>query len=457
LIETNLNESYNEVNEKDSIVNESAEFDITVKEVKDKPKRLVYIDYIRSIGILMIIFIHGIVYSYGLFDTLDLENLNPFFMIIYVVLNWAGLFAVISALVNTYSSYNRLKNTEEHEFARSAWRIFGKRWLFLGFFFLCLNFLYSFLISPFFYDFGTKTTYHSFLPGIIRTGGYYQVAPEKILTGSTFAMLGWNLIILGLVFTLLFRKKANFNKKWKRIFILILGIVIILISFCRIWFFDDFENAIQNGKYGLAYLIDMISGSYFPLLPYLGYGLIGSYLGLVLADNPTKKTLRRQIWIGVGFFVGSVIAFLIPDAAYAQIGLLDDIFLSYITNLFEISFYIIIGVIIILISNRRKNIEPEAEVKESKGISRIILNFSKNSLTFFLLERIIAELFGLLMETILPDWNNYIWSCLLFGGFLVLFWIGISILWSLANFKFSFEWWLVKFFQKIKYKSNKSY
>ena len=422
MIENNKNESSIEVIEKDSIDDETSENDITKMTIEDKPPRLVFLDYIRGIGIMVIIFIHGIVYSYGLFGTLDLENLNPFFMIIYVLLNWAGLFAVISALVNTYSSYNRLKKAEENGFARSAWRIFGKRWVFLGFFFLCINFLYSFLVSPFFFDFDTKIAYHSFLPGIIRTGGYYQVAAEKILTGSTFAMMGWNLIILGLVFTLLFRQKNTFQKNWKKIIVLIFGIVIVLASFSRIWAFDNFANNLQSGNYGLAYLIDMFAGSYFPLLPYLGYGLIGAYFGMVLADNPTKRKIRRQVLIGVGFILGSVIAFLIPDAAYAQIGLVDDIFLSYIANLFEIGLYIIVGVIILLVAFRRKRIGPEAEIKENARSSRIILNFSKNSLTFFLLERIFAETFGLIMEKIYPDWNNYIWTCLLFGGFLVLFW-----------------------------------
>jgi len=201
----------------------------------------------------------------------------------------------------------------------------------------------------------------------------------------------------------------------------------------------------------------MFAGSYFPIMPYLGYGLIGAYFGMIIADNPTKKQLRRYVWIGVGFILGSVVAFLIPDATYAQIGLLNDIFLSYIANLFEIGLYIIIGVIIFLVAFKRKRIGPEAEIKENRRTSKIILNFNKNSLMFFLLERIFAETFWLIMEKILPDWNNYIWTCLLFGGFLVLFWMGISSLWNLINFKFSFEWLLVKLFQKIKYRSAKSY
>ncbi|MHA1829542.1 MAG: hypothetical protein ACTSX6_12960 [Candidatus Heimdallarchaeaceae archaeon] len=39
------------------------------------------------------------------------------------------------------------------------------------------------------------------------------------------------------------------------------------------------------------HLIDIGAGSYFPILPYLGFGITGAYFGLVLAVNPTKKKL----------------------------------------------------------------------------------------------------------------------------------------------------------------------
>ena len=78
-----------------------------------KTQRWFFFDYIRAIGIILIIFIHGVVYHYGLIQSIDLDNLNPFFMVMYVVLNWAGLFAFISAIVNNYSSFNRLENNFE--------------------------------------------------------------------------------------------------------------------------------------------------------------------------------------------------------------------------------------------------------------------------------------------------------------------------------------------------------
>ncbi|MCE7742242.1 MAG: hypothetical protein GOP50_07255 [Candidatus Heimdallarchaeota archaeon] len=422
-----------------------------------KTQRWYFFDYMRAIGILVLIFVHGIVYHYGLIQSLDLENLNPFFMIIYVVLNWAGLFALISAVVSTYSSFKRLENNFENNVSKPSWQAFGLRWIFLGVFFLLMNFLYTFLLEPFSMDLGTGDINHSFLPGVIRTGGYYAVTPEKILSGSVFSMLGWNLIIMGLLFTLLFKNREKFRDKWRRILVLVLGLTIILISFLRIYLYDDFTTAIDGGAYFIAYLIDIVAGNYFPLLPYLGFGLVGAYFGLVLADEPTKKKILNRIWIGVGLLIGAVVAFRISDSFYESIGILDDVFFDYIIVMFEIGFFIIVGILLFLpfFNKRGEKINPTQRKKMK--FSSIFLRFSTNSLTFFLLERPISELFALLLNTTIPSWNNEIWASMLFGLFLVLFWVLIAFLWNFVEFKGSFEWLLSKLFKVSKYQTDKKF
>ncbi|MHA1447332.1 MAG: acyltransferase family protein, partial [Candidatus Heimdallarchaeaceae archaeon] len=360
-----------------------------------KTQRWLVFDYVRAIGIMMIIFIHGTVYHYGLLTTIDIENMNAFFMVMYVILNWAGLFALISAVVNTYSSYLRLEKNFKNEVKYPAWKAFGRRWCFLGVFYLLLNFIYTYLVSPLNMDFETHEISHSLLAGVIRTGQFYQVSPEKMLHGSVFSMIGWNLIIMGLVFSLIFRKAEKYKTKNRRILVLILGIIIVLVSFVRIYLYDDFENAIQDGNYFVAYLIDIIAGNYFPILPYLGFGFIGAYFGMILADNPTKKRIGRLIWIGVGWLLAAVIAFLIPDSIYEYLGLLDDIFFDYIIVMFEIGFFIVLGSILMMVKFDKRVERSDFSEKDKKKFSSIFLRFSRNSLTFFLLERPISELVAL--------------------------------------------------------------
>ena len=211
-------------------------------------------------------------------------------------------------------------------------------------------------------------------------------------------------------------------KKTIKKILLAIGIVIILISFLRIYLYDDFSNAIDGGNYFVAFLIDIIAGNYFPLLPYLGFGLIGAYFGLILADNPSKKKIRRMIWIGVGWIVAAIVAFIIPDSIYETLGLLDDIFFDYIIVMFEIGFFIVVGIPLLLVFFNKRGDKTNPSHRDKKKISTIFLRFSTNSLTFFLLERPISEIFALILNLSIPGWNNYIWTSILYGLFLVLFW-----------------------------------
>ncbi|MHA1551817.1 MAG: acyltransferase family protein [Candidatus Heimdallarchaeaceae archaeon] len=422
-----------------------------------KTKRWLVFDYVRAIGIMLVIFIHATVYHYGLLATIDIENLNPFFMVLYVILNWAGLFAIISAVVNTYSSFMRLEENFKNKVKNPAWKAFGRRWVFLGVFFLFLNFLYTFLVSPLNMNFDTHEISYSFLAGLIRTGQFYQVSAVKMLYGSVFTMLGWNLIIMGLVFTLIFRNVENYKKKNRRILVLILGIVIILVSFLRIYFYDAFANSVQDGNYFVAYLIDMFAGNYFPILPYLGFGFIGAYFGMILADNPTKKKIGRLIWIGVGWFIAAIIAFLIPDSIYETLGLLDDIFFDYIIVMFEIGFFVVVGSILMILMFDKRVSKSDLLKKDKMKFSTIFLRFSRNSLTFFFLERPISELIAWLLNVLVPGWNNYVWTSILFGLFMVLFWFLIAFLWNIVDFKGSFEWILSKFFKLARFQTDKKY
>ncbi|MHA1447518.1 MAG: hypothetical protein ACTSSN_12555, partial [Candidatus Heimdallarchaeaceae archaeon] len=95
--------------------------------------------------------------------------------------------------------------------------------------------------------------------------------------------------------------------------------------------------------------------------------------------------------------------------------------------------------------------------KDKKKFSTIFLRFSRNSLTFFLLERPISELVALILNLLIPGWNNYVWTSILFGLFMLLFWFLIAFLWNMVDFKGSFEWLLSKMFKITKYQTDKKH
>ena len=54
-------------------------------------KRWYGIDILRGIGIFGVILLHGIILNYAHLDELDLDNLPPLFMVLYLVDFWGGI------------------------------------------------------------------------------------------------------------------------------------------------------------------------------------------------------------------------------------------------------------------------------------------------------------------------------------------------------------------------------
>ncbi|MHA2255902.1 MAG: hypothetical protein ACXAAM_07515, partial [Candidatus Heimdallarchaeaceae archaeon] len=85
---------------------------------------------------------------------------------------------------------------------------------------------------------------------------------------------------------------------------------------------------------------------------------------------------------GVGWIVAAIIAFIIPDSIYETLGLLDDIFFDYIIVMFEIGFFVVVGIPLLLLFFNKRGDKTNPSQRDKKKISTIFLRFSTNSLTF---------------------------------------------------------------------------
>jgi hypothetical protein len=81
--------------------------------------------------------------------------------------------------------------------------------------------------------------------------------------------------------------------------------------------------------------------------------------------------------------------------------------------------------------------------------------FSRISLTVYLFETLLSEIFRKIFDYLLPAWNQTINGCLIFGALNVIIWILILWTWHKNNFKFSLESWWVKMFRKLGKESTK--
>ncbi len=403
-------------------------------------KRWYGIDILRGIGIFGVILLHGIISNYSHLDELDLDNLPPLFMILYLVDFWGGIYALISGTVNIYAIYRHSISTKEQS---EKEKNDGYRWKYLfkyGIILLLLHFLYHYALGPTYHDFETKIHKYALIPGLLKQGWGFTVLPERMVLGSSLSMIALNLLALGLLAFWLFKNNPQQKlKRNKRIF-LILGSIFIIFAFFQIPLSQIQTDLIEAENYFLALILGLFVGYPYPFFPFFGYGCIGAYLALVLADNPTKKTLRRQLWLILPFMIIGIIAFMLPNEFYEKFHLLDEIFMSYIMVNINIALFILFLFLAIRIADfsnmRSKRIEGE---NPSKFIQFFIF-FGQHSLIIFLLETVVRELIAYGLTALFPGWNDSVLNCFIFGGCLVIMWIGIVILfsrmkWSLNNKK----------------------
>ncbi len=403
-------------------------------------KRWYGIDILRGIGIFGVILLHGIILNYAHLDELDLDNLPPLFMILYLVDFWGGIYALKSGTVNVYAIYRHSISTKDQS---DKEKYDGYQWKYLfkyGFILLLLHFLYHYALGPTYHNFETKIHKYALIPGILTQGWGYKVLPERMVLGSALSMIALNLLALGLLAFGLFKNNPQQKlKRNKRIF-LIIGTIFIIFAFFQIPLGQIHTDFIEAEKYFLALILGLFIGYPYPFFPFFGYGCIGAYLALVLADNPTKKILRRQLWLMLPFLIIGIIAFRLPNEFYERYNLLDEIFMAYIMVNINIALFILflfLAVRIVDFSNMRsKRIEGE---KPSKFL-QFFITFGQHSLIIFLLETVVRELIAYVLTSLFPGWNDSVLNCFIFGGCLVIMWIGIVILfsrmkWSLDNKK----------------------
>jgi hypothetical protein len=81
--------------------------------------------------------------------------------------------------------------------------------------------------------------------------------------------------------------------------------------------------------------------------------------------------------------------------------------------------------------------------------------FSRVSLTIYLTEVTVSEIFRIAASGLVPGWNDTINGCLAFGAFNILFWLTVLIFWRKTGFRYSIEYFWVKLFEKAGKTSSK--
>lgn len=397
-------------------------------------KRVDSLDFLRGISLILVVFFHTAVYNYANIHKIDFNNPPIIVVLISFLVLWGGLLIFYSGIVNAIMFSGRIEKLGNLKHANFLF-IAG------GIYIIIIHYMLNIFLGRWNVDFINNQPDMTAVAGSIRNMQLTFPGIAKFFEGSSISTIGLNLIIIASLLLFLLRNKG-FEKEKRNYWVLgSSGFIIMLLSFTRIYLYGALGQSIQAKNYLLATMLSFSIANPYPLLPYLAYGLFASILGLMMYKK--RKNLIKKVFIPIGFFF--FIYGLVGSMNFPKTISKADYFWYFKTNL-ELGIFILIITFFLL----------TFELRDKKIINIPFIKwFSRISLTVYLFETLLSEIFGKILDCLIPAWNQTINGCLIFGASNIIIWILILWIWQKNNFKFSVEYWWVKIFRKLGKESTK--
>jgi uncharacterized membrane protein len=430
-------------------------------------ERFVTFDFLRGFAIFIMVLFHifGHVYDHSWTNTGVLEEMPKSLLLVWIffgfLLSLNSFFLFISSIVNSISITKKM--------IRGALvrNILVKQFL-TGFILLLAGFL------------SDSLGYNGYFGQSLLTGNWRNVRPlwQLFFSINTLQIIGWCMIIVGFIQILLIMNEG-YKKYIRNIAILLcLAIIVLTISpFLHNWVdnlpwkvpenpppsYYDYDHTTWPSEYFQAenasfkaWILAIFAGDYLPFFPYLSTALFGTIIGFTLVrTKPVKKLPLIGGLSGLGIMgIGGIFLYF------------GFITFSAATRPALGNFLVITGaeVCIVMLFLWLLEYRGKAEKFASNIVVKHFRLWGMVSLTIYCLQiieilpRWILGSFINLFTSIDPHLSFVFgygkeYLAFLVGFFVILFFEGLVLLWSKFNFKYSFEWFIIKF-QNL---SSKSY
>lgn len=396
-------------------------------------KRFGSLDFLRGFALISVIFFHTSVYNYANIHKIDFSNPPIAVVLISFLVLWGGLLIFYSGVVNSFM----LSKRTDKEFAF----VHTKHLLYAGGLLIVFHFLLNIIFGRWSNDFVNNQPDMTFVANSIRSMQFSLPHLTKYFEGSSLSTIAFNLIIVSLIVYFLLRDNGIKKVGRNQLILGGLGFIIMLLSFVRVYVYKWLPSAIESKNYALALLFSFTIANPYPLLPYLAYGMFGVMIGLMIYLRRNDLLKHVMLPIGGFFLIFGIIGTLNFEKTIST----PDFFWYYKTQL-ELGVFILAAVIVFLTLEKREQITNKLA---------FIKWFSRVSLTVYMLETLVSEIFRKILDVTIPMWNQTINGCLMFGASNVILWVIILYFWSRARFKYSLEYYWVRLFTKLDKKSTK--
>lgn len=328
---------------------------------------------------------------------------------------FAGLFAMISGSVHGISIYQLInqKNWTPAQILRKK--------AVSAFFILVAAWLYFIFTGPGLADFPARQMNNSILVELILTGRWAGFNQERLLYVDSLVMIGSNVLLVSIIWILLHKLKVL-----RPAVLLAVSIAVMILSLLRLPLYPVYLEQVRQGNWLSTILLFWLVNKNNPVLPYLAFGLLGSWAGLRLSE---KRSLKPAVWLGVFLLItGLVFYVFLPDTMLQR-----EIDLKwYSIMLTQLGLFLLLIIAALAVFDRHE--------KSAGLVSRFFGRFSYAGLTAFFWESIIAAVVWRLLLLIVPGLKLGISSALLFGFLLALVWGFLLIVWEKYKYVGSIEY-----------------
>jgi hypothetical protein len=264
-------------------------------------------------------------------------------------------------------------------------------------------------------------------------------------------MIAWNLLLTGPLLSALLKGRL---KRIERPSALLnaLGAAVMVLSLARIPLYPWAVRAVERGNAPLALPLGFLVGKNNPILPYWGFGLFGTSLGLALARSSvegraSRRVLRPFAWIGLLWLVaGGAGLFALPTTMLER----EVDLYWYCIVLFQLGLFVLLIAAALSVLDLAEN-RPPALLRALKPVRRL----GTVSLSIFVSETVLSQLVAKLADALFPGWSLELGPCLAFGALNTVLWLGIVALWARFDFRYSMEWLSVRVYALLGRPSNK--
>jgi hypothetical protein len=381
------------------------------------------LDFLRGLGIFGLLVMHSAFYYFGGLWDLDLDNPPLIITIIGFLLMFAGLFGMISGMVHGISMQRLREN--------KGWplgRITGKK-LVTSAFILVVAYLYFNLTGPGLAEFANRHMNNSILVEWIRNGDLTGFNLDRFLYIDSLVMIGTNILLVSLIWVGLMR-----IRQLRPAVLLILSTGLMIVSLLRLPLYPVYLDQVERGNWLPALLLNWLVNKNNPILPFLAFGLFGSWLGLRL-----EKNLSRALPWTLGAMVlvfGAVLYVISPDTMLERA--IDMKWYSIM--LIQLGLFILLILGSIALFDRPDASKGAKAGSRASWLLRFFQRFGTVGLTAFFWESVVAAIVWRVLTLIDPGLVLGIGGALLYGFGLALAWGIVLIFWEKVHFVGSIEY-----------------